>query len=343
MSFRRGAPSGSRAVGIVGSRALSRRVAIAPRHHREQSTRVAFAATGTVDRGSQQARGPTPTEDEKASGSQPALHPVADARLVGAPDDAEPKRAPRARRAAVLGYASADPEQRERAASELRRQVAEITSECERRGLDLIEVIRESGRQHRQRVPERPGLAYALGRIAARQARGLVVSDLSRVSHSLPELGQVLEWLAHRDARFVAARPGLDTDDEAGRLAVRTIIEVSRWERQRLVERTRRGMRAARRKGPASVADDPELGARIAGMRAAGMTLQAIADQLNADRIPTVRGGTKWRPSSVQAAAGYHRPPASHALDPQLGEANPPNTHAERDSRRNSSQEEPPG
>ncbi len=124
----------------------------------------------------------------------------------------------------------------------------------------------------------------------------------------------MLEWLAHRKARLVVARPGFDTEEEPGRLAVRTIIEVSRWERERLAERTRNGMRAARRKGPASVADHPELSERIAIMRAAGMTLQAIADRLNADRIPTVRGGAKWRPSSVQAAAGYHRPPGSYTL-----------------------------
>ena len=43
-------------------------------------------------------------------------------------------------------------------------------------------------------------------------------------------------------------------------------------------------------------------------MRASGMTLQAIANQLNADGIPTLRGGAVWRPSSVQAAAGYRRP-----------------------------------
>jgi hypothetical protein len=73
-------------------------------------------------------------------------------------------------------------------------------------------------------------------------------------------------------------------------------------------------MQAARRKGPGSVADNPELRDRIMAMRAAGMTLQAIADELNADGIPTVRGGAKWRPSSVQAAAGYQRPPASQAL-----------------------------
>lgn len=216
----------------------------------------------------------------------------------------------------VFGYASVDQEQRDPFKAELRRQVNEITSECERRGLRLLAIVRERERPH-QRPLGRPGLGYALGRIAAGEANGLVVSDLACVSRSLPELGRVLEWLASRDARFVAAGPGLDTGEEAGSLAVRTIIEVSRWERQRLVERTRNGMRAARRKGPASVADYPELRERIAGMRAAGLTLQAIADRLNAEGVPTVRGGAKWRPSSVQAAAGYHRPSVRHMLAPQ--------------------------
>jgi DNA invertase Pin-like site-specific DNA recombinase len=207
----------------------------------------------------------------------------------------------------------------------LRRQVEEIASECERRGLRLLEVVRERERERLHTRPlERPGLGYALGQLAAGRASGLVVSELSRVSHSVPELGRVLDWLSHRDARFVAILPGLDTDEAAGRLVVRTIIEVSRWERERLVERTRNGMLAARRKGPARVSDYPQLIGRIAGMRAAGMTLQAIANQLNAEGIPTVRGGATWRPSSVQAAAGYERPAASHRLDLRLGEASGP-------------------
>jgi hypothetical protein len=43
-------------------------------------------------------------------------------------------------------------------------------------------------------------------------------------------------------------------------------------------------------------------------MRSAGMTLQAIADRLNQEGVPTLRGGREWRPSSVQVAAGYRRP-----------------------------------
>jgi hypothetical protein len=83
---------------------------------------------------------------------------------------------------------------------------------------------------------------------------------------------------------------------------------MSHREHQRLALRTRKGMIAAREKGPRRVADYPDLAQRIVRMRASGLTLQAIADQLNAEGVPTLRGGAKWRPSSVQVAAGYHRP-----------------------------------
>jgi hypothetical protein len=43
-------------------------------------------------------------------------------------------------------------------------------------------------------------------------------------------------------------------------------------------------------------------------LRKEGMTLQAIADRRNAEQVPRLSGGTKWRPSSVQAAAGHRRP-----------------------------------
>jgi DNA invertase Pin-like site-specific DNA recombinase len=88
---------------------------------------------------------------------------------------------------------------------------------------------------------------------------------------------------------------------------------MSGWERQRVAERTRKGLEAARAKGGSisrpSVEDVPALKEWIAAMRARGLTLQAIADRLNEERVPTLRGGKEWRPSSVQAAAGYRRPP----------------------------------
>jgi DNA invertase Pin-like site-specific DNA recombinase len=194
---------------------------------------------------------------------------------------------------------------------ELARQADLIAHECESRGLDLVEVVHE--REPATGRPwSRPGLAYALKRITMGEAAGLVVAELSRLTHSAAELGRLLEWLRKSDARFVAVAHGLDTGNHDGRLAANVLVEVAGWESARLSERTRRGLQAARRSGRAvgraAVVDDPQLQERIMQMRRQGMTLQAIADQLNAEGVPTVRGGKQWRHSSIQAAAGYRRP-----------------------------------
>ena len=89
-------------------------------------------------------------------------------------------------------------------------------------------------------------------------------------------------------------------------------MSVGQWESRRIGEQTRKGLAAARatrgKTGRPAVEDVPHLKERIAAMRAEGMTLQAIADKLNEEGVPTLRGGSQWRPSSVQAAAGYRRP-----------------------------------
>ncbi len=127
----------------------------------------------------------------------------------------------------------------------------------------------------------------------------------------MAELGTIVQWLERNDVRLVAVDLDLDTADPAGRATARALASVAGWERERLSERTRKGLAAARSKRHASKAgsagDWPDIRKRIAAMRADGMTLQAIADVLNREGVPTPRGGTEWRPSSVQTAAGYKR------------------------------------
>jgi peptidoglycan hydrolase-like protein with peptidoglycan-binding domain/DNA invertase Pin-like site-specific DNA recombinase len=211
----------------------------------------------------------------------------------------------------VLGYASVRPTALGGQKKEIHAQLEAIASACRQRRLVLIDVVREREPDHGKAL-ERPALGYALQRIADGEAQGLVVADLSRLGRSVTDLGEVLEWFSRARARLVSVIPGLDTGEHSGRLAARALIDVSGWERERLSERTRKGLEAARREGRrggrSGVADNPELRERIARMRAEGMTLQAIADRLNEEGVPTIRGGAKWRPSSVQAATGYRRP-----------------------------------
>ena len=166
---------------------------------------------------------------------------------------------------------------------------------------------RETGRSL-----ERPGLSYALQRIAEGKARGLVIPDLRRLSRSIIDLGALMEWFRDAQAALVALDLGVDTSTPAGYELAATLIALSDWERERISRRTRNGLAEDRASGRSvgrpAVSDRPELVERITAMRAANMTLQAIADQLNAEGVPTLRGGAMWRPSSVQAALGYQRP-----------------------------------
>jgi DNA invertase Pin-like site-specific DNA recombinase len=209
----------------------------------------------------------------------------------------------------VIGYAScvhAGPS----AALELKDQAEVITAESKRRGFELIELVGEQTPASGKGL-SRPGLSYALDRIRSGEASGMLVVELSRITQSVSELGTIMDWLRRLDVRLIAAADSFDSQSGEGRLAGALLIEVSKWERNRISERTRNGLQAARLSGRsagrASVADDPDLSRRIARMRAQGMTLQAIADRLNEEGVPTVRGGAKWRHSSVQAAAGYRR------------------------------------
>jgi DNA invertase Pin-like site-specific DNA recombinase len=232
---------------------------------------------------------------------------------------------------AAVGYATVE---RMRAGEDAaaRAHAEAVRLACRERGLVLLELVQEvevaSG-------PDlaRPRLLHALKRIASGEAGCLVVPTLDRLSRSAVALGTVMDWLDRHGARLVVADLGLDTGATDGQVAARVLSQVAELERRRGAERGAQALASAvprRASSRPSVRDRPALARRIVAMREQGMTLQAIADTLNAEAVPTLRGGTKWRPSSVQSAAGYKRPrrgqvrlaePGGPAADDELRQA----------------------
>jgi hypothetical protein len=170
--------------------------------------------------------------------------------------------------------------------------------------LDVLEVLGDDGE------PERTGLARALERIAAGEAQTLLVERLRDAASSLGELVRLLAWLEQARGTLVAQDLGFDSGAEGTRATVALLREVERWDREPHPARRPRGR-------PGLSSASPELAERVAALREQGLSLQAIAATLNAEGVPTPRGGAQWRASSVQAALGYRRPrPPAPGLPP---------------------------
>jgi DNA invertase Pin-like site-specific DNA recombinase len=211
----------------------------------------------------------------------------------------------------ALGYVRV---QRARDGDEFAGQAEEIRACCVDHGLALLDIARDV--EVEPGTPgASPGLYWALERLASGEAHTLVVASLHHLTGAVADLGLILDWFSEQERTLIAIDFHLDTSTEAGELTARTLVGVGAWERRRISVRTRHGLEIARSQGSgrarAAVADIPELRERIARMRGEGMTLRAIAEVLNEEGVPTLRGGAEWRPSSIQVAAGYRRPPST--------------------------------
>lgn len=223
----------------------------------------------------------------------------------------------------VLGYVRVSTTDQAETGHGLAAQEAAIRQEVATRGWSLTEIVRDEGESGKSL--DRPGLTRALQAIAQGQATGLVVSKLDRLSRSVADFAALLEWFTVSASTLVALDLGIDTSTPGGRHVANVFASVAEWEREVIAARTHEGLQAARANGKRisgpAVSDQPKLQRRIRNLRDRGHTLQAIADRLNREGVPTLRGGTEWRPSSIQTAAGLRRRrPRRRVVDlPNLG------------------------
>jgi Resolvase, N terminal domain len=165
-----------------------------------------------------------------------------------------------------------------------------IERACERAGWRLVAIVRD---REGGRLLERPGLSHALDRIAEGQAGGLVVTDARLLSRSLDFAGLV-SWFRESDAALIALDLGVDTSTPEGSRVASTLVTINGWAGGRIAARA-----SARR---------AKLIERIATMHEEeGMSLQAIADDLNTRGERTLSGADAWWPSGVQTALRYWR------------------------------------
>lgn len=205
----------------------------------------------------------------------------------------------------VIGYTRISDTEQSLDGLSLDTQARTIKLECERRGWELVDVIKDDG--YTGTNDNRPGLQRALGMLAKRnRPDAIVVARLDRLTRSLKFLVDLTQR-ADRRWGIVALDMDLNTMTANGQLVVHLPGSVGQWESRMNSERTSAGMKArhaaARAKGEAfgfQPRVDEVTVARIIRARKRGESFAAIARRLDKQGVPTPGGGARWYASTVE-------------------------------------------
>lgn len=77
----------------------------------------------------------------------------------------------------------------------------------------------------------------------------VVVTKFDRLARSLKDLLEIVEQIKEQGAGFRSIAEDIDTTTPAGRLIFHVFASIAQFERERIVERTKEGLEAARRRG----------------------------------------------------------------------------------------------
>jgi site-specific DNA recombinase len=199
----------------------------------------------------------------------------------------------------------------------LEAQQAKMAAYASLYGLEIVDTIVDAGESAKSL--NRPGLQRALGLLRAGKADGCLIVKLDRLTRSIADWQILIDELFGEKAgkQLFSVADSIDTRTAAGRLVLNVLLSVAQWERETTAERTREALRHKIRNGERCgklrfgydlSADGKTLVENTAEqyaialmreLRAAGYSLQQIADELTARNIRTKEGKCKWAHTAV--------------------------------------------
>jgi DNA invertase Pin-like site-specific DNA recombinase len=164
---------------------------------------------------------------------------------------------------------------------------------------------------------DRPGLTQAITTIERGDAEALVVAKLDRLSRSMLDFATLVERARRRGWAIVALDLGVDTSTPAGEMLANVLASFANYERRIIGQRTRDALAVKRAQGvrlgrPRTLPD--ETVARIVELRTSGLSLERVADALNAEHVPTAQGGRQWYAATVSKVLRYAIPDEAAAV-----------------------------
>jgi DNA invertase Pin-like site-specific DNA recombinase len=198
-------------------------------------------------------------------------------------------------------------------------QRSAIVAAAARHGLELVNTFTDAGFSGKLELEDRPGLFAAVN--AIKRGDVLLVAKRDRLGRDVFALAMIERLVTRKGARILsAAGEGTEGTDAASQLQRRILDAFNEYERLIIGQRTKAALKAKRDKGERAGnvpfgyqlgadgqtlepnANEQQVIAILAELKAAGYTLRQIADELNRQGF-TTRRGTAWRHQYVAGLA----------------------------------------
>ena len=207
----------------------------------------------------------------------------------------------------TLGYIRVSTDKQADKGLSLETQREKIRAMAVVHGTELADVVVDAGESAKNL--DRPGMKRILDLVRGGDVATVIVAKLDRLTRSVRDLADLLEVFQRKGVSLVSVAESLDTGSAAGRLVLNIMVSVSQSEaigkrRDALqLKRSRREFLGNAPFGCRLAADQQHIEPdrreqavlkRIHQLRQDGMSLRAIAAELNRQRI-TTRRGSPWR------------------------------------------------
>lgn len=218
----------------------------------------------------------------------------------------------------AVGYIRVSTDEQASAGYGLDAQERAIRAFAESQGYELIEIVQDAGISGATRPEERPGFGRIIQLAEQKAFSILLVWKFDRLARNLAYAVTTVNLLQDKyDIALRSVTEPIDTATPMGQTIFAILAGMAAQERLTIIQRTLAGKKEKAQKGgfaggPAPlgyardkdgglqvVAEEAEVVRRIYTLRKQGRTLQEIADTLNAEGVPTKRGGS-WYPGTIR-------------------------------------------
>lgn len=217
----------------------------------------------------------------------------------------------------AVGYVRVSTDEQASAGYGLDAQEKAIKAFAESQGYELIEIVQDAGVSGATRPEGRPGFSRIIQLAEEKAFSILLVWKFDRLARNLAYAVTTVNQLQDIGIALRSVTEPIDTSSPMGQTIFAVLAGMAAQERLTIIQRTIAGKKEKAGRGgfaggPAPlgyatdknrglrvVAEEAETVRRIYTLRKQGLKLQEIANLLNAEGVPTKRGG-RWYPGTVR-------------------------------------------